>query len=661
MKTIEIKDLYKQKYISSLTYSPKGKSLCYLVKQPDEKENNYSSDLYLLKGKKTKQRTSSFPVLSFRFLDDEHILFVSYRDKEDQEKKKDGHPYTPFYSLVLNGGEAEKLFTLRLSVLSYELLDKTHLILLADVDLDKKEEIELLSKDGSSYTKEIKSSPEDYQEYHEVPFVLNGAGVIDHHRSVLFLYDRKKKKLEQVSPLKANVSSFDFDSLNIYYGAEIIEKESNGKQGVYSYSLSEKKTERILKPRRSLFGLVSVSDKIRLIGTEKKRYGENENPFFYTLDKGTKELKIINEADESLGIPVLSDVLLGARRGFKQDQGYVYFFATDRYDTHLKRIGIDGKIETIVPFNGSLTDFDVKDGKIRFTGLFDRKLNEVYALEENTKIQLTNHNEAYLKEKYVGHPEHFVYSSKGYELDGFVIYPKDYDPTKKYPAILDIHGGPKCAYGVVYSHERQVMANKGYFVLYTNPFGSDGRGNDFAYLTKWGDIDYHNFLDFVDICLSKIPSIDSANVFLTGGSYGGYRSNWREVHTDQFKAIVTQRSISNWITRFGNGDIGPNFAFGQTSHDIYSKEGFEELFNISPIKYVKNAKTPILILHSDEDYRCPLEQGVQFFTALIHQKVEAQRVIFHGENHDRSRGGKPKNRITRLEKRLTFFDEHKTI
>ena len=129
MKTIEIKDLYNQKYISSLTYSPKGKSLCYLVKQPDEKENNYSSNLYLLKGKKTKQRTSSFPVLSFRFLDDENILFVSYRDKEDQEKKKDGHPYTPFYSLPLNGGEAEKLFTLRLSVLSYELLDKTHLIL----------------------------------------------------------------------------------------------------------------------------------------------------------------------------------------------------------------------------------------------------------------------------------------------------------------------------------------------------------------------------------------------------------------------------------------------------------------------------------------------------------------------------------------------------
>ena len=205
------------------------------------------------------------------------------------------------------------------------------------------------------------------------------------------------------------------------------------------------------------------------------------------------------------------------------------------------------------------------------------------------------------------------------------------------------------------------MANKGYLVLYTNPFGSDGRGNDFAYLTKWGDIDYHNFLDFVDICLSKIPSMDPANVFLTGGSYGGYRSNWREVHTDKFKAIVTQRSISNWITRFANGDIGPNFAFGQTSHDIYSKEGFEELFNISPIKYVKNAKTPILILHSDEDYRCPLEQGVQFFTALIHQKVETQRVIFHGENHDRSRGGKPKNRITRLEKRLAFFDEHKTI
>lgn len=659
MKPIEIKDLYQQKYLSSLTYSPSGKNLCYLMKRPIKKENSYSSDLYLQKGSRSLKRTSSYPVSSFVFLDDNTLLLASCRDKEDREKQKEGLPYTPFYTLFLKGGEAEKVFSLRLNVLSYVLFSKDTLLILADTDLDKREEISSLSKDGSRYLKPLKKENTAYEVYNETPFVFNGQGVVDHHRLVLFLFNRKKKELKRISPLEFSVSSFDFYGSTVYYAGEENKGESTGKQVIYSYSLETNKTEKLFGPLLSLFGLLSFDEKrLRLIGTEKKRYGENENPFFYLFNTETKELKVINEADESIGIPVLSDVLLGSRRLFKKEGDYVYFPATDRFDTHLKRIDRNGKIETVVPFPGSLTDYDVCGEKISFIGLYDRKLTEVYTLKGREKKQLTRHNEAYLKGKFVSKPEHFLYHSKGYELDGFVLYPKDYDPKKKYPAILDIHGGPKCAYGEVFSQERQVRAAKGYFVLYTNPFGSDGRGNEFAYLTKWGDIDYHNFLDFVDVCLERNPSIDKGNVFLTGGSYGGYRSNWREVHSDKFKAIVTQRSISNWVSRFGNGDIGPNFAFGQTSHDVYSEEGFEELFDISPLKYVRNSKTPILILHSDQDFRCPLEQGVQFFIALKHQGVETKRIIFHGENHDRSRGGKPANRITRLMERLSFFDNH---
>ncbi|MBR4484111.1 MAG: S9 family peptidase [Erysipelotrichaceae bacterium] len=237
------------------------------------------------------------------------------------------------------------------------------------------------------------------------------------------------------------------------------------------------------------------------------------------------------------------------------------------------------------------------------------------------------------------------------------LKPIDYDPKKKYPAILDIHGGPRCAYGPIYMHEMQMWASEGYFVFFCNPRGSDGRGNAFGDLRrKFGTIDYEDLMDFTDLVLESYPQIDKDRVGVTGGSYGGYMTNWIVGHTDRFKAAATQRSISNWITEVTISDYGIDFPIEMEFENVRACE--KELWDISPLKYVNNVKTPILFIHSSEDYRCTLPEAVQFYTPIKINGVDTKLVIFKGENHELSRNGKPLYRLKRLDEITDWLNKY---
>jgi len=248
-------------------------------------------------------------------------------------------------------------------------------------------------------------------------------------------------------------------------------------------------------------------------------------------------------------------------------------------------------------------------------------------------------------------------TAPGVSIDGWVIYPIDFDENKKYPAILDIHGGPKAAYGEIYFHEMQYWAAEGYFIFFCNPRGSDGKGNEFADIRgKYGTIDYEDLMKFTDCVLDHCPYIDSSGVGVTGGSYGGYMTNWIIGHTDRFKAAASQRSISNWLSDFGTADIGYYFNPDQLGGTPWNNT--DKYWEHSPLKYADKAKTPTLFIHSDEDYRCWMGEGLQMFTALKYFGVESRLVLFHGENHELSRSGKPKHRIRRLMEITEWFDRH---
>lgn len=195
--------------------------------------------------------------------------------------------------------------------------------------------------------------------------------------------------------------------------------------------------------------------------------------------------------------------------------------------------------------------------------------------------------------------------------------------------------------------------------MYCNPHGSSGKGDAFSDIRgKYGTIDYEDIMTFVDVVLEKYPKINPEKVGVTGGSYGGFMTNWIIGHTDRFACAITQRSISNWLSFNGVSDIGYYFTEDQSAANLYSKVGQEKLWHHSPLKYAAQFSTPTLVIHSTDDYRCPIDQGYQLYGALVDRQVEAKMLVIKNENHDLSRSGRPKARIKRLQEMTRWFDKY---
>ena len=314
----------------------------------------------------------------------------------------------------------------------------------------------------------------------------------------------------------------------------------------------------------------------------------------------------------------------------------------------------DGSFEVIVNGEGTVDMFDIKDGVIHFIGMRGQKLQELYDVNCN---QLTTLNEKALEGKYVAVPEVMNIISDDTLIEGFVMKPINFDPDKKYPAIVDVHGGPRTIYGSVFFHEMQYWASEGYFVYFCNPRGSDGRGDDFADLRgKYGTIDFDDLLRFCDAVEEKYPQIDKTKVGITGGSYGGFMTNWAIGNTNRFAAAASQRSLTNWISLTNLADIGYTFDADQVQGTAWSN--MKRIWDQSPLKHANKAKTPTLFIHSEEDYRCLLSEGMQMFYAIKNAGCVARMCIFKGENHELSRNGKPIHRTRRLAEITGWFDHY---
>lgn len=247
---------------------------------------------------------------------------------------------------------------------------------------------------------------------------------------------------------------------------------------------------------------------------------------------------------------------------------------------------------------------------------------------------------------------------KGYnDWDIQTWYFKPNTINDKYPFILYIHGGPQVAYGDTFFHEMQSLVSKGYAVLMVNPRGGNGYGQEFvaSILGDYGNHDYDDLMIAVDTYLAMDSKIDASKLFVTGGSYGGFMTNWIVTHTNRFRAAVTQRSISNWISFYGVSDIGPFFVPYQLLNDL---SNMERLWQLSPLAHVSHAETPLLILHGQEDYRCPLEQAQQLYISLRRKGVETKLMIFPKSSHGLSRNGIPNLRLERLNAISNWFDHY---
>ena len=277
--------------------------------------------------------------------------------------------------------------------------------------------------------------------------------------------------------------------------------------------------------------------------------------------------------------------------------------------------------------------------------------------EDGTQRRITDSNQKLWSQLKLAEPEELNYSSfDGKKIQAWIQKPPDFDPKKKYPLILDIHGGPHTAYGWVFDHEFQWMAAKGYVVLYPNPRGSISYGQDFGNIIQYhypGD-DFKDLMAGVDE-LIKRGYIDARKLAVTGGSGGGILTNWTVTHTDRFAAAVSQRDISNWASWWYTAD----FTLFQPSW--FKAPPFQDpadYANRSAITYVQNIRTPIMFVLGEADYRTPPDSGgEQLFRALKFLKRPTAMVMFPRESHELSRSGEPWHRIERLEHIVGWFDK----
>ena len=299
-----------------------------------------------------------------------------------------------------------------------------------------------------------------------------------------------------------------------------------------------------------------------------------------------------------------------------------------------------------------------RDGTVAFASSAATAPAEVcvVAMDGSGERQLTDLNRAWREEVALSVPERFRYERAGAAIDGWVMRPYGAQPGRRYPVLLNVHGGPHAQYGVGFFDEFQVLAGAGYAVLFTNPRGSRGYGEDFAraVVGDWGGVDAADVMTGLDEALRRFAFLDGERLGVLGGSYGGFMTSWIVGHSGRFRAACSERAVNDQRTMFGTSDIGHLFNVTELG-GVKPWEDPARYAERSPVTYAPRITTPLLIIHSEEDYRCPIEQAEQLFVALKKLGRETMFVRFPGENHELSRSGTPRHRLERFRIILDWF------
>src|SRR5215467_565716 len=264
----------------------------------------------------------------------------------------------------------------------------------------------------------------------------------------------------------------------------------------------------------------------------------------------------------------------------------------------------------------------------------------------------------WLHDRYLAEPEQrFFTAPDGWRLEGWVLKPPDFNPGRLYPTVMEIHGGPHAQYGWSFFHGLQILAGMGYVVFYMNPRGSDGYGERFRrdVVRDWAGKDYLDLMSTLDQLIEQTGYIDTTRLGVGGGSYGGFMTNWIIGQTDRFSAAVAMRSISNLVSEYAQHDI---VLWGVLQLGPPPWPDLDELWRRSPIRYVKNVRTPLLLTAGEMDLRCAMSQSEEMFGALRLLGKTVELVRFPEESHDLSRGGRPDRRVERLRRIAGWYEKY---
>lgn len=510
-----------------------------------------------------------------------------------------------------------------------------------------------------------KVDSENLFEIHELPFSYNGKGLIP--GTIHKLYSLEGEQVEPITPDSLDVLSFCVadDGQEVYFVAQEKAGLDKENQQLFVYDVKTKHVQNIFpfETVHYMHCLCTQGENIYFTSADAEKYGYGQSPHLITMNRQTKAVTARECFDRSIGLDeITTDIKMGDHNLFACADQELTFGMTDRYHTHLYQVR-DKQAEPLFDFEGSVLSFTGHRKRVYFIAQKTGGLDELYVYDGQHVEPITHFNAPYLAQAKPNLPIHFSVKNEEFgDLDAFIIEPQNYDSSKRYPAILDIHGGPRMAYGDGFFHEMQLWSSQGYFVVYGNPRGSAGRGDGFANarMGRMAYEPYDDLMTILDEAIRRYPAIDTDQLMVTGGSYGGYMTNWIVGHTDRFKAAVTQRSITNWVSQTLQTDVA-NVSFRRF---FYHAEEFwdniDMMWELSPLKYARQITTPLMFIHSADDLRCPLSQAIQLYNALKILNKETALNIFKEETHELSRSGKPANRFLRLKLITDWFDQHRS-
>src|SRR6202521_417107 len=639
-------DYFSFQFIGDPHLSPDGKAVAYVLTTIDQKKNRRESSIWLLSvdGSAPPRRLSAegFSSSSPRWSPDGKTLAIlSARNSDSSTGEK---PRMQIYLLPMtNGGEGRVLTKLKNGVESYQWSpDGTRIV--------------VVSASGPTDGIAAGERKSDVRHYTHIQYKFNDTGWHDERRQHLWVVNVPGGEAKQIT------DGQDWNDTDPEWSPDgtriAFVSDRTGKL----YDDSHDTDVWVIPATGGT--LNKISD--HAFEDESPRWSPDAKQILFTGKTAYHQFPKLYLADSAGGAAsqlAVKDLDVIPTELHWSSPGAVQFAAGVKGETQIFRANPTAHTfagVTSGPRGVHALDVNETAGELIYLASDFQHLDNLYVanLDGTSERQLTHLNSALWAQLDLEPVERLLYkSTDGWPVDGFFVKPVGWQPAKKYPMVLVIHGGPRGMFGVDWYHEFQVYSAKGWAVFFCNPRGSTGYGEKFerGEINNWGVMDYQDVMAGVDAALKQYPWIDTSKLGVTGGSYGGYMTNWIISHTNRFKAAVTLRAVSNFISDDGTRD-------GAYGHEEYFKgilfDAFDQYWEASPLKHASNVRTPTLILHSDLDFRVPIEQGEQWFRALQHYGVPSELVLFPRENHNLTRTGEPKHLVESLNWQLYWFDRY---
>ena len=692
-RLITEKDLFSFVWVADPQVSPDGSRVAFTRVVVDEKRTGYETSIWTVatSGKEepvrmTNGKHDARPRWS---PDGRQLAFVRSGEKDESGKPKPAQ----IAILSLAGGEARIVTDLpkgagghvwspdgrRIAFVSSTTLED---IAKEQHKKDAKDANPKGGKNNSSASK-IAADAEHESDIHVITRAIyrsNDEGYIDYSRhDHIWVVDATGNPDAPAKPLQLTSGDFDEgemrwtqDGSRIYFLTQHVDEPyyELPSTDIYSVSSTGGAPEKLTTVPMGIGDLAISPDgkRVAFHGSVTKPVRSYSQPDLWVMDlaPNAQPRNLTAKYDFDMGDAVFGDNAAprggnGATLHWSPDGRSLFDFVAKEGRTPLVRVDAEsGAVTEITGGEQAVLDFSMTPDARTVVGLISTPvtIGDLFTISsDGGQTRLTDADKALWAQLNLTQPEEINYSSfDGRHIQGWIQKPPDFDPKKKYPLILDIHGGPHTAYGWVFDHEFQWMAAKGYVVLYVNPRGSISYGQEFGNIIQYhypGD-DYRDLMAGVDE-LIKRGYVDPKKLGVTGGSGGGVLTNWTVTQTDRFAAAVSQRDISDWATWWYTADFT---LFHENWFKAPPFQDRADYTNRSAITYVEKIHTPMMFVLGQADYRTPQDAGgEQLFRALKYLKRPTAMVVFPGETHELSRSGEPWHRIERLENIVGWFDK----